>query len=192
VLIDPNSNFMQQLGKACMSYKVNPRNLRQLLEQLRASAENPKAACAAAVAAFTNDDLLVLAAWAAAATFGPSSGKLRLLPPDRMEVSDSWGKPLFQTRFFATEGVERPILIDAPWNSQDEGTADPARQRHRFDPASLALALHLIRDHIDSTLLKPRDLRDMEIVEFASHAGLEEAAFRRLAVWEPEIAPYLC
>jgi hypothetical protein len=178
-----------------MSTSVNPRHLRRLLERLRDRESDRHAACADALKQFSPPDWLVLGGWVLAAAYGPSGGKLRLESPDVVEVADSWGAVMFRTRFSPPRSPEQPILIDAPLvpASSAPGSApeDVPSLRQSFESASLVWALQLIHDHLDSTLLKVREVRDEEIAQFADSVGLQADVFRRLAAWEPQLSPYL-
>ena len=63
--------------------------------------------------------------------------------------------------------------------------------RATHDPATLLLALQSIRDHLDSTLLKPPELRNQDIVRFAPAANIDDDTFRRLASWYPTVARHV-
>lgn len=178
-----------------MSNSVNPRHLHRLLERLRDHESDRHAAYADALKQFTQADWLVLGGWALAATYGPSGGKLRLESPDVAEVADSGGAVMFRTRFSPPRSPEQPIVIDAPLVPVRPEPGRPPEDvpslRQSFEPASLVWALHLIHDHLDSTLLKVREVRDEEIAQFAGSVGLQDDVFRRLAAWEPQLSAYL-
>jgi hypothetical protein len=147
------------------------------------------------VPVLTDENWLLLGAWDAAACFGPPLGKLTIRE-DRIEIADDWGKFLFLCRcarvgaspeqdtqidFLGTPiGV---LLIDR------EGSAPKLKLRH--DPWALIGALELITHHLDSVLLKPRELREDSLADFAMGAGLQRDHFRRLCSWHSQILPYL-
>lgn len=141
-------------------------------------------------------DWLVLAGWDTAASFGPVSGKLSLLKPNTIQISDSWGK-IFIEGFLSkddVESIERPLIIylDVDWIVR-LGDSSPNKPRRSLvrDPISLVLALQFVRDYMDSTLILPRDMRDSEILRFVNSVQLDEDYFRRLSNWFSSIDPLL-
>jgi hypothetical protein len=139
----------------------------------------------------TDNNRLVLLAWDTAASFGPLGGRVDILAPRSFAVLDGWGKLLFSADLAkSTQGHHiGPMLsyTDMPWavfrKSGDYAPTDTPRH----SGASLLIAMQLIRDHIDSTILKPAEMRHRELDGFAQQAGVDADHFRRLTTWFPRI-----
>jgi hypothetical protein len=173
-----------------MSSQVNPHRLRRLLDTLRKTPEDQQAVCLRAFAEFGQEDWLVLAGLATAASLAPVGGRLDLALPDKIKVVDSLGKEMLDARLTANEVSGQQETLDFPGYPVSVSVVDspePSKTRRSFDPVALVTAMRLIRDHLDSTSLKPRDLREKELAEFAAIAGLNVDTFRRLAMWQPQV-----
>jgi hypothetical protein len=141
------------------------------------------------------NDWLVLIAWDAAATLGPANGRLELLPPDRAEIRDNWGKSFLRMSvqrsqvqvgtqcLIAYQGTDYCVMLDS-------GSQYGVGGGIVHDATALLVSLQIIRDHLDTSLLKPAMLRDADLMRFASIAGVDQDQFRRLASWFPAIAKY--
>lgn len=143
----------------------------------------------------TDENWLLLGAWNAAACFGPPSGNLKF-SQDRVEIADDWGKLLYVCKL-ATVGAisKQDAQIEFLGTSigvllTNCGGAVPNHKFHH-DPWALICALDLITHHLDSVLLKPRDLREDSLANFAMRAGLDLDHFRRLCSWHSQILPYV-
>lgn len=148
------------------------------------------------VADLNEVDMLLLAGWDTAATCGPLTGTLRLTLPQTIEVTDDVGRVFLLATLVETHQATDHSCLITYWDTPQSVVLDKASPNTptgstMHDPKGLLLALQLIRDHLDSVLLKPRDLRDQEIAEFAAAAGLQEEHFRRLASWFHTLTPYL-
>jgi hypothetical protein len=147
------------------------------------------------VPVLSDDNWLLLGGWNAAACFGPPFGKLTIRE-DSIEIADDWGKLLYLCEVVRdSESLEQGTQIDflgTPISfllTHRDGFAPKLKLRH--DPWALISALELITYHLDSVLLKPRDLREDDLADFATRAGLERGHFRRLCSWHSQIVPYL-
>jgi hypothetical protein len=169
--------------------------LSNALDILWHSAHDRRVLAARLVEDLTQDACLILAAWDVAALTGPIGGQLTLTFPGSFSVSDGWGKPLFSAELALSSEVRkgRPLLLfsDISWavfhKSGDYAPSEP----HKHSAASLLMAMQLIRDHINSTLLKPREMRHRELATFALQAGFEPEHFRRLAAWSSRIIDFV-
>ncbi len=147
------------------------------------------------VPVLSDENWLLLGGWDAASCFGPPHGKLTIRE-GRIEIADDWGKLLFLCKVARDgESLEQGTQIDFLGTSihvlliDRDGYAPKLKLRH--SPWALISALELITYHLDSVLLKPRDLREDDLADFAMHAGLERGHFRRLCSWHSQILPYL-
>jgi hypothetical protein len=147
------------------------------------------------VPALSDENWLLLGGWNAAACFGPPTGKLTIRE-GRIEIADDWGKLLFLCAV-ARDGdpLEQCAQIDFLGTPISLAVTHfnevTPKVRLRHDPWALIIALELITYHLDSALLKPRDLREDDLADFAIHAGLERGHFRRLCSWHSQILPHL-
>ncbi len=176
--------------------RLNGTHLASLLDELW-QRPTERAALAEQLVAHLNDvEGFILVAWDLAATFGPSSGRLNLEPPRTIQIMDSWGKLFLAASLTeANETSNQQYLI--MYRGKDigliihESSPNIPIARYVHDLKSLLIALQLIRDHLDSALFKPPELRNAQIVRFAASSGLEDDRFRRLASWFPTISVYL-
>jgi hypothetical protein len=141
-------------------------------------------------------DWLLLAAWDTAATFGPSSGWVVFRQPTTFAIFDSSAELRLIAALvecdsthdaqviFEYRTTDRCVALDAA--SPDQPTI-----RETHDPAGLLLALQLIRDHLDTTLLKPPELRARDLARFARAANIGDDTFRRLSSWYPTVARHV-
>jgi hypothetical protein len=141
-------------------------------------------------------DWIVLSAWDTAASHGPVGGRLDINVTGQLCVLDAWGKPFFSAVVMpAADSTHTPLLLrllPTQWvvvltSSNSEAVPNPLEH----DARGLFVALQLIRDHVDSALLKSRERRDADIAAFAASANLDSRHFRRLAAWYPQIEPHL-
>lgn len=139
-------------------------------------------------------DWLILAGWDSAATYCPQGGVLRFEFPDQVSVSDSLGQQLLKGRLthngsgMAAKG--QPAVQYEGWGYAV--VLDPAvKELISHDPASLIAAMQWIRDHLDTALLKPSEMRDREVNDISRTSRLDPDHFRRLALWFPEVAKVL-
>ena len=141
-------------------------------------------------------DRLVLAAWDVAATFGPPSGRLTVLPPGGMEVADNLGRLFLEAMVVGSHEApseHQPLITYRDWDMSVLVAPSSPNIPNRsvfHDPRGLLLAIQLIRDHLDSVLLQPRELRDRSIAQFAASSQLDQDQFRRLASWFPAVEVY--
>lgn len=135
---------------------------------------------------------IFVAAWDTAAAFGPVIGGLRIDPQGAFVVSDAWRRDVVRARVVHTQDIEKTPTLIRFYGTQYGVAADEDSpfipQGHLLHhPANLLIALELIRDHIDSALFLPRELRDLEIKRMAAAAEIDDVHFRRLATWYPQI-----
>ncbi len=148
------------------------------------------------VTQLTDSDWLILTGWDFAVTFCPALTGLDISSSGRVQVTVEPADGLFLVGSVVTSGP-------APGNYclHYEGTgiyvsvdpASPTYPRGQFvrDPKGLLLALELIRDHLDSTLVLPPNLREARLRDWAELCGLEPNHFRKLSTWFPRIEQYL-
>src|SRR6266496_3506416 len=129
------------------------------------------------VTSLTDADWLILAGWDTAATFGPPGGRLSLIQPQLIQITD----PQYLITY--SDGNIHVVI--------DKSSPNIPTSQFVHDPKSLLNAMQLIRDHLDSALLMPPDLRNAQITRFAVLSSLDDDSFRRLAAWFASIESYL-
>lgn len=174
---------------------IQSNNVKDLLDSIWHSSGQNSAHIESSMKGFSMSDFLILAGWDAAASFGPTYGKLLITHPNKIIVSDTGSKELFT--FLLEEAIVSNVEMHIQY--QDSGLAlvldssSPNIPRrtfvHKFK--SLILALQLIRDDLDTTFLKPLSLRTIEINRFAGMAQVEVDYFQRLSSWYPAIRAYV-
>ncbi len=106
-------------------------------------------------------ELCVLAAWDAAATYGPLGGRLQIAETN-FSVLDQWGGPTFAgivVRSFEPQPNELISYTDCQLRSVGKSgfRRNDAPVNHQV--SELVVALEQIRDHLDSVLLRSGDER---------------------------------
>lgn len=134
-------------------------------------------------------ELCVLAAWDAAATYGPLGGRLQIAETN-FSVLDQWGGPTFAgivVRSFEPQPNELISYTDCQLRSVGKSgfRRNDAPVNHQV--SELVVALEQIRDHLDSVLLRSGDERSRGISRLALASGLADDHFRRLAAWYPQL-----
>lgn len=135
---------------------------------------------------------IILAAWSIAATFGPVFGCLQIGSQGEFVVSDAWRSDILSARVVQSLDIENTPTLIRFYGTQygvvvNEDSPFLPHGRVVYRPVNYLIALELIRDHIDSTLLLPRELRDQEIGRMAATAEMDDVLFRRLATWYQQI-----
>ncbi len=148
------------------------------------------------VTSLTDADWLILAGWDTAATFGPPGGRLSLIQPQLIQITDNWGKLFLVVSLVKADEITNPqyLITYSDGNIHvviDKSSPNIPTSQFVHDPKSLLNAMQLIRDHLDSALLMPPDLRNAQITRFAVLSSLDDDSFRRLAAWFASIESYL-
>lgn len=179
-----------------MLRKRSRTNIQRLLDELWDRPIKRKRLSEQFVAELSTFDLLILAGWDTAAASALSLGTLTLLPPQGIEILDSQGQAWVIARIEKVGSVpaQKELIAYADANlvvvaSEDSPNTPKFQVSH--DVSSLLIALQLIRDHLDSALIMPKDMREERIRRFAASARLPEPHFRRLSIWFPAISSYL-
>jgi len=179
-----------------MAPGANGVQLRSLLDELWHRPTERNILVEEFVAGLNDLDWLILAAWDTAATFGPPSGKLDLLPPATIHIMDSWGKlflvfSLIKANKFSHQDCSITYSNTDFCVIVDEASPSIPSTQFSHDPKSLLVALELIRNRLDDALLFPPELRNARIAQLAASSELEDDHFRKLALWYPVIEIYL-
>jgi hypothetical protein len=170
-------------------------NLSSLLDELWRRPEERTNLITQLVTSLTDADWLILAAWDTAATFGPPRGRLNLMP-QLIQVIDNGGKLFLVVSLVKAKEITSSQCLITYVDEDicviiDKSSPNIPTGQSVHDPKGLLIALQLIRDHLDSALLKPQDLRNAQIARYAALSSLDDDTFRRLATWFPAVESYL-
>jgi len=137
-----------------------------------------------------------MAGWDTAATFGPPEGRLQLWAPSSISIADTLGRPVIRA-LLVSESLpsEQAPLIQYAGTSFRVNRAPDApymiHQQFTHNPADLLSAMQYLRDHLDSLLSLPPNLRASDFQRVAAGHQLEPDHLRRLALWLPALSRYL-
>ncbi len=165
------------------------------LDQIWKSSGDRYALAETLTSSLQQSEWLVVAGWDTAASFGPVSGRLNLAGATEITVADAWDKTMLQAELCKKNSSGdknlRIDFVDGSWVVVSSSEIETKEDVLKHAGASLLVAMQLIRDHLDSALLRPEDDRAHRIDEFASMANLRPNHFRRLAAWYSQIASFL-
>lgn len=129
-------------------------------------------------------DWLFLGAWDAAATIVPGTGHFELSAPQGFTVWDRFGKQVLVGSVGGSEGHacityghgRDPVRVS-------DSTVLLPETPAVHDPVQIVRCLEVVRDRMDSLLLKPPELRLEDLSRLAMSLGIEVDRLRALDHW---------
>lgn len=174
-------------------------SLREPLDRIWKAPASARDVAKAELLRFSPDQWLVLAAVDVGAAFMPGvRGSITLGEREQaFAVTDPTGSRSINCTVTLdrnspghdSSSLAKPIVVFRSfdvrvWSSEPiTETQEPLQH----DASTVLFALQMIRDHLDSVILHPPELRTREIEEFASRADLSPEFFLELARWFPAI-----
>ncbi len=170
--------------------------LQIILDKLWHNPQKRNALSRGFVSELDDNGLLILSGWDTAASTGPANGKLLLNFPNYMKITDA--NDMFFLQAKLTHSYEDTKLVeiikyrDLEYSVIVDKSSPYVPQMHLDHSFShLLVALQLIRDHIDSVLLWPNEMRRKKFSNFAKTSGLEFNHFLNLSKWFSAISSFV-
>jgi hypothetical protein len=141
----------------------------------------------------THTDWLMLAGWDTAAYSRLTPGEMVFDQPNQIRVTSSAGDPLVNASLVKVDQANED-KISILYQDINLGVIIQPNLVTKIYPTAkhelrqLLLAAQFIRDHLDSTLFKPLELREAELEEVASLCEFDMEYFKRLCIWYSALA----